>query len=100
MSKYCVKLLIFPSSTLMTWHAWQIDPLVRRGDCSVGVYRGPVCVPFQTTSMMAVSPLACSLTNVALESGIALAQPCPDAVSGERFLHEQTSSRPRSAAPH
>ena len=53
MSKYCVKLLTFPPSTLMTWHAGKSIRLFDGGMVPVAVCSGPVCVPFQTTSMMA-----------------------------------------------
>jgi hypothetical protein len=57
MSKYCVQLLTFPPSILMTWHAGNSIRLFDGGMVPVAVCSGPVCVPFQTTSMMAVSPL-------------------------------------------
>ena len=68
--------MIFPPSTLMTWHAGSSIRLFDGAIVWVGVCSTPVCAPFHTTSMMAVSPLVYSPTNVAFESGRALAQPC------------------------
>jgi len=60
----------------MTWHAGSSIRLFDGGMVPVGVWSTPVCTPFHTTSMIAVSPLAYSLMNVPFESGKALAQPC------------------------
>src|SRR5438045_8170262 len=66
----------------MTWHVGSSIDLFDGGIAPDGIRSGPVCVPFHTTSMIAVSPLANSRTNVAFESGKAVAQPLHTSIIG------------------